>query len=351
MDRVTVDVYERRIDDYLRRPARETPAAAAFAARVPDGALRLDLGSGPGRITGSLGSPVVAADAAWSMISRVEATPLRVQADLEALPFRRSAFGGAWASKCLQHVPAEQVPMALADLHRTMEVGAPLELVVFETGEGLWVSDRSDDLPGRRFWDWPRDRLLDVLHGAGFVDLELQTADRGGVVELRVTGARGRTLADVVGPGMRLLLCGLNPSVYAADAGLGFARPGNRFWPAALAAGIVSRDRDTWHALRHHGVGFTDLVKRASVAAAELTADELRDGLARVERLCGWLRPDVVCFLGLTGWRTAVDRSAPLGWQDRTLGGSRVYVMHNPSGLNAHARVETLAEHLRTAAT
>jgi len=92
-------------------------------------------------------------------------------------------------------------------------------------------------------------------------------------------------------------------------------------------------------------------VKRASVAAAELTPAELRAGVARVERLCRWLRPDVVCFLGLTGWRTAVDRAAPLGWQDRTLGGSRVYVMHNPSGLNAHARVETLAEHLRTAAT
>ena len=134
-------------------------------------------------------------------------------------------------------VPAERVPMALADLHRSLAVGAALDLVVFETGQGLWVSGDGDDLPGRRFWDWPRDRLLDVVHGAGFDDLSLETADRQDVVELRVTGVRARTLPDVVGPGMRLLLCGLNPSLYAADAGVGFARPGNRFWPAALPPG------------------------------------------------------------------------------------------------------------------
>ena len=206
-------------------------------------------------------------------------------------------------------------------------------------------------LPGRRFWDWPRDRLLDVVHGAGFESASLAARERPeGVTELRVSARRGRTLADVVGPDMRLLLCGLNPSLYAADAGIGFARPGNRFWPAALAAGIVSRDRDTWHALRHHGVGFTDFVKRASVAAAELSDDELREGYERVERLCAWLRPQVVCFLGVTGWRSATgDRHATVGWQDRTIGGARVYVMHNPSGLNAHAQVPVLAEHLRTA--
>ncbi len=81
---------------------------------------------------------------------------------------------------------------------------------------------------------------------------------------------------------MRLLVCGLNPSVYSADAGRGFARPGNRYWPAALAAGIVSRDRDTRHALLHHGVGMTDLVKRATPRADELTIDEYRDGVERV---------------------------------------------------------------------
>lgn len=353
MDRATVDVYEEQVGSYLQRALRVAPETAAFAADVPDGRLRLDLGSGPGHMTGALGSPIVAADAAWSMISRVTSTGLRVRADLELLPFRRASFGGVWASKCFQHVPTERVPMALADVHRSLEVGGRLELVVFETDQGLWVSDGTDDLPGRRFWDWPRDRLLDVVHGAGFVDASLAALDRsGGVSELRVSARRGRTLADVVGPDMRLLLCGLNPSLYAADAGIGFARPGNRFWPAALGAGLVSRDRDTWHALRHHGVGFTDFVKRASVAAAELSADELRAGYERIERLCAWLRPRVVCFLGVTGWRTASgDRRATVGWQDRTIGGSRVYVMHNPSGLNAHAQVPVLVEHLRAAAS
>jgi double-stranded uracil-DNA glycosylase len=349
VDRGTVEVYEAGIDTYLRRPLRPAAGAAELAAAVPDGLLRLDLGSGPGHMTSALGEPVVAVDAAIAMVSRVAATSLRVQADLEALPFRRGALHATWASKCLQHVPAERVPMALADLHRAMVVGGRLDLVVFESGRGTWCSE-GDDLPGRMFWDWPRRRLLDVVAGAGFEDLRLRAVERDPVVELHVTATRGRTLADAVGPGMRLLLCGLNPSLYAADAGVGFARPGNRFWPAALRAGLVTRDRDPWHALRHHGVGFTDLAKRATVAASELGPGELREGLDRVERLCEWLRPGSVCFLGVTGWRLATgDRGATIGWQDRTCGGRPVYVMHNPSGLNAHAQVPLLAEHLRRA--
>ena len=89
---------------------------------------------------------------------------------------------------------------------------------------------------------------------------------------------------------MRLLVCGLNPSVRAADAGVGLVTPGNRFWPAALAAGLVTRDRDPRHALLAHGVGMTDLVKRATPRAAELTRDEYRAGVERLGRLCAWLR-------------------------------------------------------------
>ncbi len=95
---------------------------------------------------------------------------------------------------------------------------------------------------------------------------------------------RSRSLPDTVGPGMRLLVCGLNPSEYAADAGVGFARPGNRFWPAAIAAGLVVDDRDPMAALER-GVGMTDLVKRATPRAAELRNEEYRAGLARVTRL------------------------------------------------------------------
>jgi TDG/mug DNA glycosylase family protein len=149
---------------------------------------------------------------------------------------------------------------------------------------------------------------------------------------------------------MRLLFCGLNPSLYAADAGVGFARPGNRFWPAAIAAGIVTRDRDARHALRQHGVGMTDLVKRASVGAMELTRDEYRDGAARVERLVRRLQPGAVCFVGLAGWRAAIDRTAQAGVQPDGFAGAPAYVMPNTSGLNARVPLGELADHLRAAA-
>ena len=149
---------------------------------------------------------------------------------------------------------------------------------------------------------------------------------------------------------MRLLVCGLNPSLYAADFGVGYARPGNRFWPAARAAGIVERNRDPVDALVHHGMGMTDLAKRATTGASELTAAEYRDGAARVERLVRLLRPGAVCFVGLAGWRAAVDRNGASGEQAAGFGGAPAYVMPSTSGANAHARLADLADHLRAAA-
>ena len=159
------------------------------------------------------------------------------------------------------------------------------------------------------------------------------------------------TLPDYVGPGMRVLVCGLNPSIYAARTGIPYGRPGNRFWPAALAAGLVTSEQDPVRALRDDGVGFTDLVKRATVSAAELDPTEFREGLARVESLCEELRPAVVAFCGVTGWRHATgDRRAVLGWQERPVGASPAYVLPNPSGLNAHTTVVDVATHLRAVA-
>jgi TDG/mug DNA glycosylase family protein len=149
---------------------------------------------------------------------------------------------------------------------------------------------------------------------------------------------------------MRLLVCGLNPSVYSADAGLGFARPGNRFWPAMLAAGLTTRDRDPRELLRSHAIGLTDLVKRATRAAADLTTDEYREGLDRVTRLVAGLRPGAVRFVGLDGWRRAVDRRAVAGLQPTDLDGVPVYVMPSTSGLNAHSRLDDLTGHLVAAA-
>ncbi len=275
------------------------------------------------------------------------------------------------APESYRELSHELLPMALVRLYRRLAVGAPIELRL-RAGPDDHDVDRTDRRPddrphrdpsGRSRWPLGPAAVCDLVLGAGFtvegVGVDgMAAAGRAAAESPSITGAsteivvratRTRTLADVVGPGMRLLVCGLNPSLYAADVGVGFARPGNRFWPAALAAGLVSRDRDPDHALAEHGVGMTDLVKRATSRADELSAEEYTAGLARVERLVGWLRPGAVCFLGLAGWRSAVDRRATAGWQNRSLAGVPVYVMPNPSGLNASSTVATLAEHLRSA--
>jgi TDG/mug DNA glycosylase family protein len=149
---------------------------------------------------------------------------------------------------------------------------------------------------------------------------------------------------------MRLLVCGLNPSIYAADAGAGYARPSNRFWKAAVEAGLVERAHDPAAALRDHGIGMTDLVKRATVRSADLAPHEYRAGADRVRRLVRWLRPAVTCFVGLEGYRSAVDRSARPGWQHDPFGGRPAYVMPSTSGLNASSRPADLVDHLRAAA-
>jgi len=205
-----------------------------------------------------------------------------------------------------------------------------------------------DELAGRYFAGWSAPRLADQIIGAGF-DIEPGSLAVSGD-EVRLRAARARTLADTVTEGMRLLVCGVNPSLYSADAGIGYARPGNRFWKAALAAGIVDRDRDPIHALLGHGVGMTDFVKRATRTAAEVTADEYRTGYARVERLVEWLQPGAVCFVGLSGWRSVVDTKAVAGLQADRIGGRPAYVMPSTSGLNANTSLAQLTDHLRAAA-
>jgi TDG/mug DNA glycosylase family protein len=159
-----------------------------------------------------------------------------------------------------------------------------------------------------------------------------------------------RPLPDRITPGLRLLMCGLNPSLHAVEAGIGYVTPGNRFWPAMLAAGLVTRDRDWEHALRVHRIGMTDLVARPTPRAAELTTAEYRAGLAELEATCERYRPGAVCFVGLAGWRAAVDRKAVAGPQARTVGGRPVYVMPSTSGLNAATPLATLVDHLQAAA-
>ncbi len=267
-----------------------------------------------------------------------------VQADLEALPFRRGSLGGSWARASYLHVRRDRLPWALAGLHQVLAVDAPAAFT-FRVGRNEGAIP-GDDFPGRFFAEWEVEPLRDVLIGAGFAISHLA---HDGDEWVTVHASRARTLPDFVGPEMRMLVCGLNPSVYAADVGVGFARPGNRFWPAALAAGLVSRDRDPAHALQKHGIGMTDLCKRATRSADALSKSDYQEGVARVERLVSWLRPAAVCFVGFAGWRAAVDPKAKPGEQPIHFGGTRTYVMPNPSGLNTHHTSADLAEHLRAA--
>jgi double-stranded uracil-DNA glycosylase len=354
LERSTVAIYEDRGELWAEKalPVRRQ-AAIDFGKGIEEGRQRIDLGCGAGRYTGSLGHPCIGLDAARSMLDMCRnAVPdgLLVQADLEALPFGHMALAGAWANMSYLHVPKMRLPFALADLHRALQVGAPIDLQVLE-GEFEGTGLPEDRLGGRFFAAWDVAQLTDVVTGAGFdvVGTEIVPDRPGHHDVLRVRATRARTLPDMVGPGMRLLVCGLNPSVYSADAGVGFARRGNRFWAAATAAGLVTKERDPAHALWRDHVGMTDLVKRATPGAAELAAAEYVAGARRVERLVEWLQPLAVCFVGLAGWRAAIDRSAVAGPQERPFGGRPAYVMPSTSGANAHSRPDDLAWHLAQA--
>ncbi len=363
MHRPTIDVYEANAADYVDRRGIQRPARArAFADAVADGARRLDLGCGPGHYLPLLGEPVLAVDAARAMAAttaRDHPTVPVVQADLADLPFGRHAFAGVWASKAHQHLPAVELPLALADVHRVLEVGGRLDLTVFAsppgepTVEEVSTPGSGDDLPGRLFTWWDPAHLDTVVAAAGFrVDEQEVVAGRraGDHARIELTATALRALPDHVGGDMRLLCCGLNPSLHAADAGVGYVTGSNRFWRAMATAGLATRPRDVRHLLRVDHVGMTDLVKRPTPRADELRADEYREGVARLARLCAWLRPAAVAVVGLAGWRAAVDRRAAVGWQSEPIGGTPVYVLPSTSGLNARVSLAELAEHLRAAA-
>ena len=146
-------------------------------------------------------------------------------------------------------------------------------------------------------------------------------------------------LGPIVRPGLRVLFVGINPSLRSAEVGHHFARPGNRFWPALHAAGFTPRllapAED--HELPDHGVGVTNISQRPTRAASELSDDELRAGAAELERTVREHAPRLVAVVGLTAYRVAFGRPrAGLGLQEETIGGRPVWVLPNPSGLNAH---------------
>jgi double-stranded uracil-DNA glycosylase len=162
-----------------------------------------------------------------------------------------------------------------------------------------------------------------------------------------LAAATALTIPDVIGPNLRVLFSGINPGLYSAATGHHFARPGNRFWPALHQSGFTDRQLrpDEQELLPELGLGITNVVARATARAEELSAAELHDGglalLALVERI----RPRFLAVLGVTAYRTAFgQRHAVVGPQPERLGGTRVWILPNPSGLNASWPTPRLTE-------
>ncbi|WP_281256651.1 G/U mismatch-specific DNA glycosylase [Melittangium boletus] len=162
--------------------------------------------------------------------------------------------------------------------------------------------------------------------------------------------AVGAKMPDVIAPGLKVLFCGINPSVYSAVVRHHFARPGNRFWPALYASGFTERLLTPYEQeeLLARGCGITNVVERASVSADTLTAAEYAEGGRQLEAKVRRYQPRYLAVLGIGAWRTAFQKPrAVLGPQPEPLGGARVWVLPNPSGLNAHYRPEDLARLFR----
>ena len=160
--------------------------------------------------------------------------------------------------------------------------------------------------------------------------------------------AQNKTVRDVIAPGLRVLFCGINPGLYSGATGHHFARPGNRFWPTLHQAGFTPRllapaeERE----LLALGYGITNLVSRATATADELAPDELVAGRRRLETKVKRYGPRVVAVLGIGAYRTAfAQKAASLGEQSEQLAGVSLWVLPNPSGLNAHYQLPDLVEH------
>jgi len=165
-----------------------------------------------------------------------------------------------------------------------------------------------------------------------------------------IAAAHGRSIRDVIAPNLRVLFCGINPGLYSAATGHHFARPGNRFWPALHAAGftqVLLHPREQ-RRLLPLGYGITNLVSRATGSADELTQEELIAGARRLARKVRRYHPHCVALLGVTAYRIAFGRKeSRLGVQPETLDGARIWVLPNPSGLNAHYQLPGLVREFK----
>jgi double-stranded uracil-DNA glycosylase len=170
--------------------------------------------------------------------------------------------------------------------------------------------------------------------------------DRRRPSKAELEAARGRSIPDVIAPGLGILFCGINPSLYSAATGCHFAHPSNRFWKALHAAHITKRLLSPFdqRALLESNCGVTNLVSRATARASELHDAEFVKGRRSLSGKIGYFKPRCVAFLGLGAYGKAFGERQPApGEQKRRIGNSRVWVLPNPSGLNANYQLRDIA--------
>jgi TDG/mug DNA glycosylase family protein len=162
-----------------------------------------------------------------------------------------------------------------------------------------------------------------------------------------LAAAYGQTLPDVIALNLDVLFCGINPGLYTAAVQQHFGRPGNRFWPTLHRSGFTPRlfAPSEQRELLTLGIGITNVVARATAAADELTREELMEGGKILARKVKRYKPRFLAIVGMGAYRTAFDRpKAKMGLQEETIGATKIWVLPNPSGLNANYQAEQLAE-------
>ena len=159
-----------------------------------------------------------------------------------------------------------------------------------------------------------------------------------------------KTIPDLIGPGLDVLFCGINPGLYSGATGLHFARPGNRFWPVLYAAGFTDRllKPSDEAELLTMGYGVTCIVPRTTATAAELTNEEYRRGRKVLEKKIRKYKPRWLAMVGIGAYRIGFDKPrASVGLQPEMIEGAGLWVLPNPSGLNANHQLPQLAEMFR----
>ena len=157
-----------------------------------------------------------------------------------------------------------------------------------------------------------------------------------------IADALNRTVPDLIGPGLDVLFCGINPGIYSGATRRHFAKPGNRFWKVLYGAGFTNRLLQPWEEdeLLDSGYGITCFCKRTTARADELTPEEIVEGGRELEKKIKRYKPKMLAVLGMGAYRTAFGKpKAKLGLQEETIGGTGIWLLPNPSGLNAHYQI------------